>query len=582
MRALLNRHGAPLALLVLVLAQSWVLHGARAGKSPTSDEWSHLTRGLAYWNASDTRLSYAHPPLANALATAFVRFDWQQTGVEEDPTWAEADNPRVADVLLTMDYVEMRRCLLKARRAMALWSLALTIYVYFLVRRYWGAWAAVGAASLVGLNPTLLAHAGYLTTDLPIAVFLVIALGEAARFLEAPGRTRMAVFSLACAGMILTKHSGVVLSVAVVAVVFVGYLRHLWRTESRRGRLVGRLALFLTLFAATQIVCVNAAYRFERTGWTVEEVLAAPEPQYWVSRNNPQQTIESFTPLARLPGALVWPLPYTWTFGVASVGAQNDGGFPYGWFNGKINKLGTWSYFPIMFVIKTPILVLLVGLGGALLALRRVRAAHLLFKITLPVVLMFLVVLLRARLNMGVRHALPLVTAMTLAGIAGLLPWLVQRHARHLAVISIGCLLAMIPVAVLALPDYLGYFNVAAGGRAGGHRISIVGEDWGQDRETLAKLVLEHDLTPLYYDSVTLSRSREMKFLGLHWYELPCEASPKPGSWVAVHRVMLVARPKCYPELRKLTPVYLVNDHIHVYRYESAAEPQPPGEGTAR
>ena len=51
--------------VLLLFAFAGVLSIARTG--PTVDEPNHLTRGVALWQTGDPRLSFAHPPLANAL-----------------------------------------------------------------------------------------------------------------------------------------------------------------------------------------------------------------------------------------------------------------------------------------------------------------------------------------------------------------------------------------------------------------------------------------------------------------------------------------------------------------------------------
>jgi hypothetical protein len=120
--------------------------------------------------------------------------------------------------------------------------------------------------------------------------------------------------------------------------------------------------------------------------------------------------------------------------------------------------------------------------------------------------------------------------------------------------------------AVSAGPDYLGYFNFFAGGRAGGHEISIYGEDWGQDRQRLAELASERKLTPLYYDPQTPMRAQEARFVGLVYKPLRCGMNIS-DAWVALHALTYKTRDvdKCYPYLKGRKRDLDVNQHIYLW-----------------
>ena len=52
---------------MILAAQALLLAEAALSDSPVVDEPMHVTRGLVFWATGDTRLSVAHPPLANVL-----------------------------------------------------------------------------------------------------------------------------------------------------------------------------------------------------------------------------------------------------------------------------------------------------------------------------------------------------------------------------------------------------------------------------------------------------------------------------------------------------------------------------------
>src|SRR5690606_10230162 len=83
--------------LAILAVQALLLADAALSDSPSMDEPVHVTRGLAFWVAGDTRLSVAHPPLANALQgipgvlMGAGELDWMEL-----QGWEQSDNTRVA------------------------------------------------------------------------------------------------------------------------------------------------------------------------------------------------------------------------------------------------------------------------------------------------------------------------------------------------------------------------------------------------------------------------------------------------------------------------------------------------------
>jgi hypothetical protein len=158
---------------------------------------------------------------------------------------------------------------------------------------------------------------------------------------------------------------------------------------------------------------------------------------------------------------------------------------------GHWSTTGWWWYFPFAVAVKTPLGTLAIWVLAALAgwagwrdaAGRRWEA----FEPSAPLWVLLGVYLtssLFSHLNIGVRHLLPAyAAALILAGAAG-------RFARSPS----GLLLLAVPLAATAVeswaarPDYLAFFNRAAGGRAAGPELLIDSNlDWGQDLPGLAR-----------------------------------------------------------------------------------------------
>ena len=473
-------------------------------------------------------LSYAHPPLANAITTlpyaGLGDEPWgpakTPTG-ELDPRPAKAGQPGPdatrAEVLPTLsgwdvanplhistayfqhDFRRAKAELTGARRMMMLWTLALGLGLYAWVERRYGWTAAIVALALFCLNPTLLAHGRLMTTDMPLAALVFASLAATVAWIERPSWAHVGLFWLATTAMVLIKHSGLMFTVVLSLIVLGAALggRSGFVTQAPRWRRVAVVFGQLSLVAVVMIFAIAAAYRFDRVGLSVAEILAEPEPHNWISGKHQFELLEH-SPIAKLPGSLRLPFPYTWLVGLATVSEQNARGHGQ-YFFGMRSKAGHPLYFPVMLFAKSPtgLLVLLGAAAG--LAIARLRRREPGARVEWPsttttVLVLFAAVSLASacasNINIGVRHVLPLILIMIVfaARAAQLLmlggfAWLGRRGG--LALVT-ACLVGSLIGVAWVYPAFLGDFSLLVGGPTGGHRISVIGEDWGQDVGDLA------------------------------------------------------------------------------------------------
>ena len=318
---------------------------------------------------------------------------------------------------------------------------------------------------------------------------------------------------------------------------------------------------------------INAVYGFQRTGWTVQQIVSAPEPHNWISRHWDHDILR---PTTVLPRWLPIPLPYDYIVGVATIAAQNKvGHLSYlAGFRFRRNPL----YFPVLLAIKTPLLILVL-LGACVWLYRRgILRPQPLTMCLVYVATSYLLLAMTSRINIGVRHVLPLYPIMVLlaARAAGII---VRMAGSGQILLRASLLLALAPIpSLLAFPHYLGYFNILVGGPWGGSQISVIGEDWGQDVAGLAKVV---DRTrPLYYHTGFTLRIDELKRFGVDVRYLRCNQVPPTESQVALHRSDIVRRgDHCFAWRTSCKVKTTVNHHIVVYE---CASPRPQTTGTSK
>lgn len=594
-----RRHLLALALLALCAVLMWT---SERGRTLTADEPLHLIRGHAFWWNDTARLSYAHPPLANAITSlpyaglgdepwgdaktptgepAKQKADPELTRAEVLPTlsgWKVANPLHISSDYFRHDFARAKAELTGARRMMMLWTLALGLFLYVWMERRYGWTAASVALALFSVHPALLAHGSLATTDMPLAATAFASLAAVIAWIERPSWTRVGLFALATTAMVLSKHSGaaftVVMSFIVLGVAALGRggfgapggLDHVRARLRRTAIVAGQLALV----AIVMITAIAAIYRFDRVGLTVAQILAEPEPHNWISSKHDFELLEH-SAIAKLPPSLRLPFPYTWLVGLATVSEQNSMGHG-NYFFGLRARAGHPLYFPVMLFAKSPtgLLVLCgVAAGLALARLRRRQWPSLTSSVLAIFAAVSLASACASNINIGVRHVLPLMLVMIVFAaraaqllLAGALPRLGTRGAQAL---TLACLLGCGAGAAWTFPSYLGDFNLLVGGPTGGHRISVIGEDWGQDVHALGELAIDQGWERVVYYTKFPLRREELESLGLEVRKIGCDEPYYGPDPIAVHVSDWVRRGSCFAWLRDRAPTYVVNHHIYVF-----------------
>jgi 4-amino-4-deoxy-L-arabinose transferase-like glycosyltransferase len=438
-----------LPFLVLLVFFALALDSAR-DDSPTMDEQNHIARGLAYLRTGDPRLSVEHPPLVNVISALPVLTQSVRLPTD-DWSWEAGEWYRFADQLLWHGDQEVDRLVFLARLPIMLLALLLAALLHRAAREWFGVEAALLGLILYALDPNILAHSRYATTDLGSTAFLFLAGISLWKAVRSGFSLRWVILAGGAFGLALSAK----LSAAVFGLAFgclaLAYLVALWRPDWRRGLAAGlRLGL---VYPVTALLVVWAAFGFE---WG-----ALPE------------------------GGPAVPMPTFWR-GVETVFGFSGGGRP-AFLLGHFSSEGFWYYFPIAFAVKTPLptLILLVW-SLALFAVGVAKGGRgerwsLLAFLILPPALYFLIST-QSALNLGYRHLLPALPYLY-AFVGGQLGGRLPTRARSRMV---GILLGWLAIGnLLIFPHYLSYFNEIVGPQDGYQVLVDSNLDWGQDLKRL-------------------------------------------------------------------------------------------------
>lgn len=399
--------------------------------SQTFDEPIHVAAGHEYLAEHKYTLDREHPPLARiTFAWPFrdvvrTKEDWVERGIELYRS--------------TGDYM---RGLARSRRGNLLFVLLAICAVYFWARERLGHTAAVTASALFAMLPPVLAHGGLTTTDMAGAAAFPLAMLALYRWLDRPSWPRTIALGLAIGTGLVSKFS-FPLFFAVAAIVVMIARR---RCPVVKGFVAHLLALAV----------VWGVYQFQF------DQMENADP------GAPEMARKVFgTP--RVATGLHVPAPMFFV-GLMNVKIHDQTGHP-AYFMGEVREHGWWYYFPVVLAIKTPIPFLILFIAGAAFAIRRRIHQEL-----VVMALAMLAVTMTSRINLGVRHLLPLYAPMALLAAYGLAEWW-RTRAKWAAA---GATAWLVVNSATAHPDYIPWMNALAGRHP--ERIVLDSNfDWGQD-----------------------------------------------------------------------------------------------------
>jgi len=506
-------------LLILLLLLAFFAQGMAHLRSAslTFDEGPHLATGYATLRTGDFRLQpvHIHPPLANMLSAVLLLLQDDLPDPRTIDGWDIASLSAVTDAVV-WQYPHPERLALVGRLPILWLAVLLGALICRWARDLGGPRAGLLALTLFAFDPNMIAHGTLITTDMAATMLSVATLYAASRQVGEKAKRRksgkaerqgsenfvgwMGVGVLL--GLALLAKVSSLMLVPVLGLVIAG---HEWRMAngelhgSRFTQYVLRLIPYAASLALPTMLVVWAGYGFE---------------------------------VGQVPG-LPFPIPAATHVRIyQSLQEHYELGHPT-FLLGQVSSHGWWWYFPVAFVLKTPLPMLLLALYAVVCAAYRVRrdvlthSTHAL-RSTHYVVLLFPLLYaatsLFSTVNIGYRHLLPLLPFLYI-GVASCKLQVATSKSRashftfHALRITHYALLLWLILGTLAVaPHDLAFFNELAGGPAGGYRYLVDSNlDWGQNLWQLREWMTEHDVTEVYYAHYSPARPQaygiEVKFL---------------------------------------------------------------------
>lgn len=502
--------------------------------SSTMDELPHIPSGYSYITQRDMRLNPEHPPLLKDLAGLSVWLGSKMTNTTinfptEVESWQKEVNGQwtFGRIFLYQSDNDADRIIFWGRLPMLLIMLTLGWYVFKWAKELYGSKGGLIALFLYSFSPTFIAHGRYVTTDVGAAAAFFIAIYYLVKWLKEPTKRNLVLAGITFGIAMLTKFS------LVLLIPYFIFLAIVWGILQKRFL---KNIFALILIGLIGMALVYPVYLFHIWDYPQERQLS-----------DTQYHFRDFA-FQKISDPIIWmadkPIlrPYGQFFlGLLMVVRRATGGNTT-YFLGEVSNQGWHHYFPIVFLIKVPlVLLILASISLGLLAFQIKKPFwrkpyqrsktwikdHFAEFALISFFILYWASSIQSNLNIGVRHVLPTFPVLYLLISGQLTKWLntsfksilekilslkdasksirsviflgLRIYFKHLIVIAL--LIWYVFGVVKIYPHFLAYFNELAGGPENGHRyVTDSNLDWGQDLKRLTSFVEENNIDKIHVD----------------------------------------------------------------------------------
>lgn len=544
-------------------------------KSPTFDEQGYITRGLGYLRGDNRHMRVGHPLGLNALNAAFLINDATVTLPVDDPSWQKTSFHRPSELFLWEIGNDVERTMFLARLPTVFLGLLLTAvsarWTFELTRNRW---AGLLTLTLLAFDPNILAHSRFTTTDLGLAAFTLLAGYTLWRFLKRPSFPRALLAGITFGLLQNTKFTAGLFVPLFALVILVGIVRY-WRLQRTNHRALAQFAAMLLLvYPLAGFFTLWATYGFQIGS------LPANLPSTPQLSGLTVPLAHHLEQLLDIGGRLQKSTP------AFLLGDYSDTGWPH--------------YFPIAFLLKTPLPTLILLTTSFIIScyafLQKqestssktwISAYAKMTRLDIAALLIpplgYFAIALTTEINLGYRHLLPILPYFAIF-IGAQLP-LTHRLPRLAIAGLMGWLIA---ISLWIHPHYLAYFNVFAGGADNGwHALVDSNIDWGQDLGALKGWMDENEVDQVYLSYFGEARPDyyDINYIGLDSWPPRLmnpetrpfyPPNPAPGIY-AISATMLQgvmsADHDQFATFRDRDPIAKLGYSIFLYEIESIGDP---------
>lgn len=504
-------------LLLATLVAELAIHVSQ--ESLTWDEGDHIYAGYMSWKHGDFGLNPEHPPLVKMVATLpMLLMNLRQVKLEDRFFKLEAYFGG-RDLIFSND---SDKIVFRVRMAAALFAVLLGLFTFLCAKEMFGTGAGFLALTLVVFEPTVVTHGAYVTTDTALTCFTVATIYAFYRYVKIPSIARLIAVGVAGGLAAASKHSAILLLPMLIALaVFEVFRRGAASTQHAATPTETAFKRTLRLSTALIAIVVIAATVL----WGVYGFRYSARPSGMEVNPPLTEAVKAIAPFeaSSIMTLARWRvLPESYLYGLADVRGMANG-MP-GYIFGKVYAHGVWFYFPVVFVIKSTLaqmLLLLLALGA--MAAEKFRCWREIRFLTIPP-LIYLLVSMGSKLNIGARHILMLFVFGALLG-AGAAWKLIQSDRRWSYVVGLLLLFHVVSSARMFPTSYMAYSNELWGGPSETYKyLTDSNTDWAQQLKAVKRYLDQRGVKNCWFAYFVEPAVRFSD------YGIPCHPLPIPDS----------------------------------------------------
>lgn len=520
--------------------------------APVFDEPLHLTRSFYYYKHQEKEepplmeTSNMRPPLTYIVSGFPLKysdlqgepltqkesvFEWEDFSVKFFYKNFYGNLEKLTDVLFV------------ARASIAIWGLLLGLTIYRWAKTCHGIYGGLFSLLLFAFSPNILAHSHYVTTDFLATVFIFMSSYTWWRCLKQSNIRNIFLAGITLGLALISKYTAVILILSNLIIAII-YILHRGEGSDFKKRFSTYSKLYCTVFLIS-LFPIWAAYSFDIGNISGLEL---------TFKNTPLEILSKIPFLA----PHYWQGVFNLT-GLLNVGSEITGR-PY-YLLGEISGHTRWYYYPLSFLIKTPVPLLLALIFSLLSYLKCKEYLKSALPLLVPPTLLILAIMLN-NLQIGMRHLLPLFPFIFVISSRFLIVTVKHDIYKKLLFIFLSGWLIVSSLSIF--PHYLAHFNILVGGPQHGYKYLVDSNlDWGQDVLRLKEYTEEKGIKPklLYFG-----------LLGPEFYQIDHEkirgCQPAKGP-IAVSATILVGtyiKPsECFNWLLQREPIKQIGYSIFMY-----------------
>jgi hypothetical protein len=421
-------------------------------KNYTYDEAVHVSSGYSYWVTGEYRMNiFDHPPLAE-LIESFPLLFLKLKFPYEHISWREKLQYPFGDIFTYHNTVSADVIIFLSRIPVLILSSILGYIIYLWAKEIYNSTATpLILLTLYCFCPEIISHGALATTDFPYTFFLVLTLFFFTQYYLKPSTKKILLVGL-CTGLTLAaKFSGIII-IPLLIFYFIFF-------SPKKGAKLHHIFIFLV----SSVVALSLCYRFYAFPLYFEGI--------------------------------------TYTF--SDIQTRGRASFLFG----KHSTSGWFYYFPLAFLVKTPI-SLLVFFILSFYYFTTMKQKNLQLQVIFYAIVIIFLAACFTKLNIGIRHILPVYPLTILfSGISinRLANSIYQnRTARHYVNFKTVLLILLVLLQITSVarnaPHYLSYFNELVGGGKKGYKYLVDSNlDWGQDLKLLKKFLKKENVEEIYF-----------------------------------------------------------------------------------